>query len=253
MAKDGEVRRNVEAVLAVAGEKAKGAGAGLGGLVDRLKNSELADNVSTWVSTNANKLPSGEQVARVLGADAIGKVAKDLGVSGKEAADRVAAALPAVIDNISPTGKLPENLDNIGKDLAALLQGPQGPHHRRRRRHRHCRRRGRRRAGRAGQVRQGQGGGETRGQAEGGCEAGGQEAGREEAGGRQTQGSGQEVGRGLGRLPVPDARAGRRRRHRTGLGALSRRPAKQGRPPGRQRHRRRLLRAQGRRAAADQR
>lgn len=124
VAKDSEARRNVEAVLVVAGDKAKGGMAGLGGLVDRLKDSELADNVSSWISTNANRLPSAEQVQRVLGAEAIGKVARNLGVSGREAADRVAAALPAVIDNISPTGKLPENLDHIGDELKAMLKNP---------------------------------------------------------------------------------------------------------------------------------
>ena len=126
VAKDGDLRRNLEAVLAVAGDKAKDGAKGLGGLIERLKNSELADNVSSWISTNANKLPSGDQIARVLGPDAIGKVAKNLGVSAQEAGDRVAHALPAVIDNISPTGKLPENLDNIGKELAALMKTPKG-------------------------------------------------------------------------------------------------------------------------------
>ena len=124
VAKDSEARRNVEAVLAVAGDKAKGGIAGLGGLVDKLKDSELADNVSSWVSSSANRLPSAEQVQRALGADAIGKAAKKLGVSGKEAADRVARALPSVIDNISPTGKLPENLDHIGEELKTLLKDP---------------------------------------------------------------------------------------------------------------------------------
>ena len=126
VAKDSEARRNVEAVLAVAGDKAKGGIAGLGGLVDKLKDSELADNVSSWVSSSANRLPSAEQVQRALGADAIGKAAKKLGVSGKEAADRVARALPSVIDNISPTGKLPENLDHIGDELMAMLKTPKG-------------------------------------------------------------------------------------------------------------------------------
>lgn len=126
VAKDGEARRNVEAVLAVAGDKAKGGIAGLGGLVNRLKDSELADNVTSWVSNSANRLPSAEQVQRALGADAIGRAAKKLGVSGKEAADRIAAALPAVIDNISPTGKLPENLDHIGDELMAMLKTPKG-------------------------------------------------------------------------------------------------------------------------------
>ncbi len=126
VAKDSEARRNVEAVLAVAGDKAKGGIAGLGALVERLKDSELADNVTTWVSNSANHLPSAEQVQRALGADAIGRAAKNLGVSGREAADRVAKALPSVIDNISPTGKLPENLDHIGDELMAMLKTPKG-------------------------------------------------------------------------------------------------------------------------------
>jgi len=126
VAKDGEARKNLEAVTALIGDKAKGGVKGLGDLVNRLKDSDLADNVSSWVSTNANKLPSGEQIARVLGPDAIGKAAKSLGVSAQEAGSRVAHALPAVIDNISPTGKLPENLDKVGKDISALLKDPKG-------------------------------------------------------------------------------------------------------------------------------
>lgn len=123
VAKDSEARKDLHALVVVMGDRAQG---GLKGLVTRLKDSEIAENVSSWVSASANRLPTGEQVQRALGADAIGKAAKKLGVSGKEAANRVAAALPVVIDNISPTGKLPENLDHIGDELMALLKTPKG-------------------------------------------------------------------------------------------------------------------------------
>jgi len=124
VAKDSEARKNVEALLVVLGDKAKGGAKGLGDLLTRLKDSEIADQASSWISTNTNKVVNSDQVQRVLGSDAINKAAKTLNVSAREAGDRVAKALPVVIDNISPTGRLPENLDHIAKELATLMKNP---------------------------------------------------------------------------------------------------------------------------------
>jgi uncharacterized protein YidB (DUF937 family) len=85
---------------------------GLEGLVETLKNKGLGDAVSSWIGTGENQSVSGEAIANALGSDKIEEIAGKLGISNSEVAHGLAAFLPAIIDKLTPDGKLPEKQMN---------------------------------------------------------------------------------------------------------------------------------------------
>ncbi|MFD3535124.1 YidB family protein [Streptomyces sp. NPDC058664] len=86
----------------------------LGGLLDALSRSGLADQAQSWVGTGENQPVSGPQIAGALPDDTLQKVAADAGVSPEEAADQIARSLPRAVDKLTPNGSVPEgSLEDI--------------------------------------------------------------------------------------------------------------------------------------------
>ncbi|MFD7326873.1 YidB family protein [Streptomyces sp. NPDC059875] len=79
----------------------------LGGLMDMLTKSGLADQAQSWVGSGQNQPVSGEQIAQALPDATLQKVAADAGVSPTEAADEIAQSLPQVVDKLTPNGQVP--------------------------------------------------------------------------------------------------------------------------------------------------
>ncbi|KOG30905.1 MULTISPECIES: YidB family protein [Streptomyces] len=80
----------------------------LGGLLDMLTRSGLADQTQSWVGTGKNQPVSGAQIAEALPDDTLRKAAAEAGVSPQEAADEIARSLPQAVDELTPDGSLPE-------------------------------------------------------------------------------------------------------------------------------------------------
>lgn len=101
---------------------ASGAGGGMGGLGDligRFTQGGMGDVIGSWIGHGQNAPVSGSQVTDVLGSDAIGKIAAQLGITHAEAADQVSQVLPQVVDQLTPQGQVPEGgLGSIGDILA---------------------------------------------------------------------------------------------------------------------------------------
>ena len=101
---------------------ASGGGGGIGGLGDligRFTQGGMGDVIGSWIGHGQNAPVSGSQVTDVLGSDAIGKIAAQLGITHAEAADQVSQVLPQVVDQLTPQGQVPEGgLGSIGDILA---------------------------------------------------------------------------------------------------------------------------------------
>ncbi|MET9363877.1 YidB family protein [Streptomyces sp. NPDC006632] len=79
----------------------------LGGLLDMLTKSGLADQAQSWVGTGDNQSVSGSQIADALPDGALQQAAEEAGVSPQEAADQIAQHLPQAVDKLTPSGELP--------------------------------------------------------------------------------------------------------------------------------------------------
>jgi len=80
---------------------------GLPGMVKQLEEQGLGPAVRSWISTGANQAVSGDQLHQALGADTIGRLAAAVGLTPAELTQKLATALPTVIDKLTPAGKLP--------------------------------------------------------------------------------------------------------------------------------------------------
>jgi uncharacterized protein YidB (DUF937 family) len=92
---------------------------GLQGLIQTFKEKGLGDAMSSWISTGENQSVSGDQIQHVLGGNSIQQIARQLGSSKSEVSGGLANLLPAIIDKLTPTGKLPEG-DQLLQGLEML-------------------------------------------------------------------------------------------------------------------------------------
>jgi uncharacterized protein YidB (DUF937 family) len=80
---------------------------GLGGLVDRFKQSGQGDTAEAWVKTGSNPSVAPGDVEKALGADLIDNLARQTGLSREELLDRLAKILPDAVDKYTPDGSIP--------------------------------------------------------------------------------------------------------------------------------------------------
>ena len=94
---------------------------GLPGIISKLQNGGLAQQVGSWVGTGQNVPVSGSQLQEVLGSGSIGQIAQQLGLSHADASSGLAQVLPKIIDHLTPNGQLPaDHADLLTQALSAL-------------------------------------------------------------------------------------------------------------------------------------
>lgn len=99
-------------VSAVAGDKAPAlndflkANGGVSGLAEKFQSGGAGDVFASWVSTGNNKEITAQQITSVLGSSQVQEFARKMGVDPAAASGFIAASLPALIDKLTPAGKL---------------------------------------------------------------------------------------------------------------------------------------------------
>jgi uncharacterized protein YidB (DUF937 family) len=94
---------------------------GLGGLLGKFQQAGLTEQADSWVSTGQNLPISGNQLEAALGADEIGNIAQQMGMSTGDASGALANLLPGLVDQLTPQGQLTEG-DALNDGLAALAK-----------------------------------------------------------------------------------------------------------------------------------
>ncbi|WP_043681214.1 YidB family protein [Streptomyces xylophagus] len=80
----------------------------LGGLLDMLAKSGLAEQKDSWVGTGQNQSVTGAQIQQALPDETLQKVAEQAGVTPDQAATELAQALPQAVDKLTPDGQVPQ-------------------------------------------------------------------------------------------------------------------------------------------------
>jgi uncharacterized protein YidB (DUF937 family) len=112
------------AVLGMVG----GAG-GLGGVLSKLQQGGLGDQVKSWVSPDSsNQKVSEAQVTEALGPEKINQLAEQAQVSPQEAASGLAQVLPTAVDKLTPQGEVPAeqpkfDVGQLQQQISKLLGG----------------------------------------------------------------------------------------------------------------------------------
>ncbi|MBK3580243.1 DUF937 domain-containing protein [Streptomyces sp. MBT65] len=100
------------ALLGALGGGGSGGGANggnpLGGLLEMLTKSGLAEQKDSWVGTGENKSVTGAQIQEALPDGTLQKVAEQAGVTPEQAASDLAQTLPQAVDKLTPGGQVPQ-------------------------------------------------------------------------------------------------------------------------------------------------
>ena len=78
------------------------------GLLDKLQQSGLGPQVSSWLGDGKNLPITADQLKAALGNEQIQQIAADFGLPMNKILATVAEHLPAIVDKLSPNGKLQE-------------------------------------------------------------------------------------------------------------------------------------------------
>lgn len=93
---------------------------GLTGLIEKLSQGGLADQVASWVSTGKNLPISAEQIQEVLGSSFVQGLAEKVGIDVNDVAGSLSKLLPQVIDKLTPDGEVPGDNTLLEAGLAGL-------------------------------------------------------------------------------------------------------------------------------------
>lgn len=96
---------------------------GLESLVGQLGAGGLGDIVGSWVGTGENKQVDPQQLAAALGPEKVSQLAGQTGLSIESLLPVLASALPAIIDAITPDGKVSGGDATAGLDIGGMLEG----------------------------------------------------------------------------------------------------------------------------------
>lgn len=100
------------ALLGALGGGSSGSGANggnpLGGLLEMLTKSGLAEQKDSWIGTGENQSVTGAQIQQALPDETLQKVAEQAGVTPEQAASDLAQTLPRAVDKLTPGGQVPQ-------------------------------------------------------------------------------------------------------------------------------------------------
>jgi uncharacterized protein YidB (DUF937 family) len=89
------------------GDEGGGLFEGLGGLLDRFRQSGQGKTIDSWIGTGPNEQVSPGQLGNALGPNIIKTLAEQSGMSEEELLRQLTQALPEVVDKLTPRGRLP--------------------------------------------------------------------------------------------------------------------------------------------------
>lgn len=98
---------------------------GLSGFLQKFQQAGFAEQVASWVGTDANLPISADQVVKALGSGNLADLAKQFDLSSDQISSGLSKHLPNLVDSLTPDGKIDDNplsMDKIGGLLAGLLK-----------------------------------------------------------------------------------------------------------------------------------
>jgi uncharacterized protein YidB (DUF937 family) len=90
------------------------AGSILGGLTDligKLSAGGVSSQVNSWVGHGANEPVQPGQLGSALGQDVLAQLSQRTGMSQQELLNQLSAALPQIINHLTPNGRMPTLAD----------------------------------------------------------------------------------------------------------------------------------------------
>jgi uncharacterized protein YidB (DUF937 family) len=94
-------------IAAVVAQLIGGQAGDLNSLVQKFEAAGLANVVQSWIGTGANLPIHVDQLQQALGAEHLSQLAQTAGLNKDQLLQQLSAALPGVIDRLTPGGQIP--------------------------------------------------------------------------------------------------------------------------------------------------
>lgn len=98
---------------------------GFSGFIDRFREADLGDTVTSWITSGDNAEVSSEQIESAIGEDTIAVMSEQLGIDKEKTTSALAYMTPKVVNNLTPDGEVPDN-DNLLSKIGGFLTGATG-------------------------------------------------------------------------------------------------------------------------------
>lgn len=96
-------------------------GGGIGGLVEQFQNNGLGDVAKSWVSSGENAPVTPDQMLNVFGKEKVQAMAQESGMDFQKFLPILAAALPMIIDKLTPDGEVNDKSNSMLEQGLGLL------------------------------------------------------------------------------------------------------------------------------------
>lgn len=94
---------------------------GVQGVIGKLQQAGLGDQVSSWLGKGPNQPVTPDAIGSALGHGKLGEVAAKLGIPQDQLSELIAHALPSLVDRISPHGMAEPHLMQGGAATVSPL------------------------------------------------------------------------------------------------------------------------------------
>ncbi len=111
-----------KAVSSLFGGGGAASGLSIGSILGQMQQGGMAEQLSSWIGTGENKAITGEQVEQTFGAEKLQALASEMGVEVGQVKSSLQEALPQMVDQASPEGKLPDSLGSLS-GIAGMAAG----------------------------------------------------------------------------------------------------------------------------------
>ena len=84
---------------------------GLGDLVEQFRQSGRGDTADSWIKAGDNAPVDSADLEQTLGEDTLSELSEKTGLSRAELLDRLAKTLPDAVNQMTPNGRLPTEIE----------------------------------------------------------------------------------------------------------------------------------------------
>ena len=95
-------------------------GNGMQGIVSRMTDAGMGQQVQSWIGTGENESISGEQIKQVVDPAALQRMSEKTHMQPDQICDHVAQALPKLMDGATPQGTMPTGETPMTKGKNAI-------------------------------------------------------------------------------------------------------------------------------------
>jgi uncharacterized protein YidB (DUF937 family) len=95
---------------------------GIEGLLAKFQQGGMGQQAQSWIGTGQNMPISPDALTNIFGHGPLSQIAQQLGIPTDQAAGGLAQALPQVVDQMTPDGRIPEDHNDLVAQALAILQ-----------------------------------------------------------------------------------------------------------------------------------